>query len=267
MADTRTRGSGAAGATAVRRRMRGLVLLLGLVMFSMVGCIRYELAFTVNEDGSGTMGLLAALSDQFNAMMGTTTEEALGFDEAALPPGNVEEYREDGYSGIQISAPFANLEQLAFLMGTEQADSLTDDFVLRPDGSGGWQFSAALVPASESAGGAAPAAEQLPPDLLEGSWARVRVQLPGEVGEHNADRIENGVFVWELDLASPDPRDLIANTTAAATGAEEPQSPDTGHGVLAGAEPGTSSLGVIALGVVALLTAAGGVATRRRMRA
>ncbi|MCY4614796.1 MAG: hypothetical protein OXC71_00140 [Chloroflexi bacterium] len=248
------------------RRIRGLTLLLAITAFSMVGCIRYELGFTVNADGSGAMSVLIAISDQFSAMTGTTTEDALGIDPATLPGASVEEYNQDGYSGVQLSIPFANLQQLGLFMGSSQSDSLTSDFDLRPDGTGGWSFSTVLLPAADAAGEQAAGAEALPPELLQGAFARVRVQLPGEVAEHNADRIEDGAFIWDIDFTATEPRQLTASTTGAAE-AGAPEKPKSGPGVLAGADSGTNTLGVIALGLAAVLTVAGGVAVRRRSRA
>ena len=252
------------------RRVRGLTLLLAITAFSMVGCIRYELGFTVNADGSGAMSVLIAISDQFSAMTGTTTEDVLGIDPATLPGTAVEEYNQDGFTGVRVGVPFANLEQLGFFMSSEQADTLTNDFDLRPDGQGGWSFSTVLAPAADAAGSDAGQAQALPPELLQGAFARIRVQLPGTIAEHNADRIEDGAFIWDIDFTATEPRQLTASTTGAAEGAADaaaPDKPKSGHGVLGGADSGTNTLGVIALGLAAVLTVAGGVVARRRSRA
>ncbi|MDE2696794.1 MAG: hypothetical protein OXH97_09830 [Chloroflexota bacterium] len=243
--------------------MRGLILLLAVTAFSMVGCIRYELGFTVNDDGSGSMSVLLAISDQITAMTGMSTEDALPLDPSALPGTAVEAYSEDGFTGSRVTVPFANLQQLGFFMGTEQADALTSDFDLRPDGQGGWSFSTVLVPAAEAAGPQAAQAQALPPELLQGGWARIRVQLPGTIAEHNADRIEDGVLIWDIDLTSTEPRALTATTTGAA--GEAAAAPDTGHGVLATEESGSgaSTLVAIALAAVVVVLAARAVTGRR----
>ena len=54
--------------------------------------------------------------------------------------------------------------------------------------------------------------------LVESAFFRVRVSLPGEVTEHNADRIENGVLVWELDLMDEERRTLSARSETAGVG-------------------------------------------------
>lgn len=245
--------------------MRGLVLLLAVTAFSMVGCIRYEIGFTVNDDGSGSMSVLLAISDQITAMTGMGAEDALPLDPSALPGTAVDAYSEDGFTGTRVTVPFGNLQQLGFFMGTEQADALTSDFDLRPDGQGGWSFSTVLVPAAEAAGPQAAQAQALPPELLQGGWARIRVQLPGAIAAHNADRVEGDVLIWDIDLTSPEPRALTATTTGAA--ADASAAPDTGHGVLAteSSSGGASTLAAIAIAAAVVVLAAR-VVTGRRAR-
>ena len=250
------------------RRVRALTLLLAVTAFSMVGCIRYELGFVVNADGSGAMNVLMALSDQVTAMTGMTTEDALGLGGQPPPGATVEEYSQDGFTGIQLALPFASLQQLALYLGAPQVDSITSDFEIRPDGQGGWSFATTLAPAAEAAGPQAAGADALPPELLQGGWARVRVELPGVPAEHNADRIEGGAFIWDIDFTSSEPRRLMASTTAAgASGAEVPAKPDDGHGILAGAydgSTGASTLAAVALATVVVVLAARAVTGRRR---
>ena len=74
-------------------RLRGLVLLLGLTAFAMTGCIRYELAISINDDGSGVLGTIVAISDAFTQATGASTEELVPPDD--LPPNvDVSEYRQ-----------------------------------------------------------------------------------------------------------------------------------------------------------------------------
>ena len=243
---------------AAIRRMRVLTLLLAVTAFSMVGCIRYELGFVVNADGSGALSMLVAISDQFAAMTGTTTEEALGIPEG-LPGAEISEYSEDGFTGIQMAIPFANLQQLGLLVGSSGSDALATDLELQPDGQGGWSFATVLAPTSDPSG----TAEAPPPELLQGAWGRVRVQLPGEIAEHNADRIEDGAFVWDIDFTSTEPRQLMASTTGAA--ADGPAAPETGHGVLAGErDRDTSSLALVAVAAMVVVLAARAFTGRRR---
>ena len=243
---------------AAIRRIRVLTLLLAVTAFSMVGCIRYELGFVVNADGSGALSVLVAISDQFTAMTGSTTEQALDLDEGGLPGAEISEYSEDGFTGIQMAVPFANLQQLGLLMGSSESDALATDLELQPDGEGGWRFATLLAPTADPSGAEAPP----PPELLAGAWGRVRVQLPGEIGEHNADRIEDGAFVWDIDFTSTEPRQLMASTTGSAAA---PAQPVTGHGILA-TEPGggAGTLAAVAVAAVVVVLAARAITGRRR---
>ncbi len=205
------------------RRLRGLVLLLGLTAFAMTGCLRFEMAIRINDDGSGVFGTIVAISDEFTEATGASSEEGIPTDD--LPPGaEVSEYREDGFTGIELAIPFANTAQLALLtsgMG-EDAGGL-NDFTLERNDSGGWTFSMlATVETGEITGDAG---GMMPEDILKGTFFRVRVALPGELVEHNADRVEDGALVWELDLMASEPRQLTASTAAAA-----PAPPKSGHG-------------------------------------
>ena len=248
-------------AATSRWQLRGLTLALAVTMFLTAGCVRYELSFAVEEDGSGAIGVIFALSDQFTAMTGTTAQQALGMDPTNLPGTSAEPYGADGFSGLRLHVPFANLQQLGVYFSSPQAQNLAGDLSLAPNASGGWSFSTVLAPPAAVAGDQAAAAAALPPELLQGAWGRVRVELPGAAAEHNADRIENGAFVWDIDLAGSEPRQLMASTTAAAA----PSAPDSGHGPLAqaGGQPDPGTLGAIALGLGAALLAGAAVATRR----
>ncbi len=251
--------------TNVTRKIRALTLLLAVTAFSMVGCIRYELGFAINPDGSGAMSVLLAISDQVTAMTGMTTQDAIGLGDQPPPGATIEEYRQDGFTGMQLSLPFANLQQLGLYLGAPQAASVTSDFDLRPDGQGGWSFATTLAAAAEAAGPQAVGADLLPPELLQGGWGRVRVQLPGVPAEHNADRIEDGAFIWDIDFTSTEPRRLMATTTA--LGGEVPAKPTDGHGILAGAydgSTGASTLAAVALAAVFVVVAARVVTGRRR---
>ena len=206
-------------------RLRGLALLLAVTAFAMTGCLRYELSISVNDDGSGVVGTVVAISDAFTQLSGISSEELVSTD--GLPPDQeIREYREDGFTGIEYAIPFANEAQLALITAGMSAGSGVgepDDFTLERNDAGGWTF--AMLATVETDGATAASAEPPSAELLEGAFFRVRIALPGVLAEHNADRIEDGALVWELDLASTEPRRLTARTTAAA-----PAPPRSGHG-------------------------------------
>ena len=206
------------------RRLRGLALLLAVTAFAMTGCLRYELSISINDDGSGVVGTVVAISDAFTQLSGVSSEELVPTE--GLPPDvEVRQYSQDGFTGIELGIPFANEAQLGLItagMSAGAGAGESGDFTLERNDAGGWTF--AMVAAVEAGEGAAPA-DPPPAELLEGAFFRVRIALPGVLAEHNADRIEDGALVWELDLTSTEPRQLEARTTAAA-----PAPPKSGHG-------------------------------------
>lgn len=210
---------------SVTRRLRGLALLLAVTAFAMTGCLRYELSISVNDDGSGVLGTVVAISDAFTQLSGVSSEELVPTD--GLPPDvEAREYHEDGFTGIELAIPFANEAQLALItagMSDGSGAGEPGDFTLERNDAGGWTF--AMLATVEGDGATAAPAEPPPAELLEGAFFRVRIALPGVLAEHNADRIEDGALVWELDLTATEPRQLTARTTAAA-----PAPPESGHG-------------------------------------
>ena len=57
--------------------------------------------------------------------------------------------------------------------------------------------------------------------LGEDAFFRIRVALPGEVTEHNADRIEGDLLVWEIDWTSTEGRTLSAVSRPASGGGND----------------------------------------------
>ena len=88
------------------------------------------------------------------------------------------------------------------------------------DEDGGWQFSMLIASSEDSGdlmglGESEDGMDEFAAMLLEDAWFRVRLKLPGELAEHNADRIEDGALVWELDILSTESRQLTARSVPA----------------------------------------------------
>ena len=187
-------------------------LLLPLAALAMAGCFRVELAFLLNDDGSGVVQYTFAISDQMAAFM--DIEEEINVEEEDLPSGaESREYAEDGYTGLVISIPFTDYAEFRPLLDLwNQEEEVGIDLPdISQDENGDWRFSMILPPPVEGDD-----AEELgiPEDLLADGWFRVRARLPGALAEHNADRIENGDMVWEMDLESTDTRHLTARSVS-----------------------------------------------------
>ena len=204
---------------------RALALLCILGVLAIAGCIRVEISIAVNDDGSGVVGYAIGISDEFRGfgslvgenpdVPGMPNEEEL----EGLPAGaEYRGYQEDGYSGFVVTIPFddpAQLESVLEVMQDDGGVGLLPD--LSQDENGGWRLSMTL-PALQEAGLDDPGEIEdelgfaFAETLLGEGWFRVRVNLPGDVVEHNADRVEGDDLVWEISLTSAEPRELMART-------------------------------------------------------
>ena len=209
-----------------------LALVLSLVGLATMACVRFEIGFVVNEDGSGVINYQVAVKDEVVAMAdlaGEGDDFSLMDEFGDLPSGaEVQDYEEDGFTGVIISVPvddFSNWEEVSGAFGG-LGDSAEDDSqpfdvpTISKDEDGAWHFSM-LIPSSEDPGGlmglmgldgSEDGMDEFAAMFLEDAWFRVRVELPGELAEHNADRIEDGALVWELDILSTESRQLTAST-------------------------------------------------------
>lgn len=199
-------------------RLLPVALLMALCAFVLTGCIRLEVTFTVEEDGSGAMEMVVALDEALLALSEQSPDDLAGnLDD--LPPGaTVDQYREDGFVGQVVRVPIPDMELAAESLGS--ADDMTDitDFGFVREGDG-WRFTMEIPPLGEElAGENEEVAAGLAAALLDEASFRVRVLLPGEVTEHNADRIEDGVLVWDLDWTGMEPRTLSARSQMTGVG-------------------------------------------------
>lgn len=199
-----------------RRHSTATALLLALLAVALTGCIRVQLTFTVHEDGSGVVGMLMAVDEDLLGLTGESAEDVLGAA-ADLPAGaTTETYQQDGFVGQLVTVPVPDMTRIDEFLG--DADAVTDSaeafrFVREGDG---WRFTT-TVPAGEELAGEGGDID-LAGLLGDDAYFRVRVALPGEVVEHNADRVEDGVLVWEIDWTSTEPRALSALSRPASGG-------------------------------------------------
>ena len=219
------------------RRWALLALLASAVVCT--GCIRVEIGIRVNDDGSGTLSILSALDAEALRALGEDGGAEIenpfsDLDAADLPPGAaVEAYDEDGFIGVRASVPFAAGDDIPDAIEAVLSDGgddlsgelagtagLFERFDLYRDG-GGWRFDAVVSPLNQEAlsGGDGDAlGVALAEQLLEDASFTIRIELPGDVEEHNADVVDGGALVWSLDLFSDQPRDLMARTSGGGDG-------------------------------------------------
>lgn len=207
---------------------------LALLPLVLAGCFRIDLAINVNDDGSGAMTMLVAFDQSLMSLMQGLSDDSGGADDVdplemlggidpeELPPGvTVEPYTEDDFVGARITFPFAATDDVAAALDEAFAASggsgpLADasgapleGLILRKEDDDGWHFEAAV---------GAPMADQEDVDasmaalLLQDASFTVRLRLPGEVVETNADeQSSDGELIWHIDPAG-DERTLLART-------------------------------------------------------
>ena len=214
------------------RWLRPMVLAVALLALGAVGagCIRVEVAIRVNDDGSGTVTVLAAFDRDLMELAGDDFDlsELTEIDESELPPGaSVEPYEEGDFVGVRVTAPFesgddvaASIDRLFAGTGGESEglsgeDGLFQRFVLEREGDR-WRFEADIeIDADDLTGGTD--SEQvggaLAQFLFQDASFVVRLALPGEVMEHNADEVgSDGELVWNIDIFGGEPRTLSATS-------------------------------------------------------
>ena len=185
-----------------------LVALLGVGALLMAGCLRYDLAISVTEDGSGEIRLVAAIAEEFAALAGDDLADIPTDGSELYPDARIEPYEQDGFIGQVVTIPFADLDGLTALLDEFFTGEQTASVVLLDDDT--WEFSMVLGSAADIAGPLQPdgdgdsdgEAEELPAAMLDALGFNeaeivIRVSLPGELGEHNADRVEDGIMIWE----------------------------------------------------------------------
>lgn len=197
-----------------RPRLLSTALLLALCSLALTGCFRVELSIRVNEDGSGVFSTVMAFEDSFAGMAGETPEGGL-FGLGDIPLGAVvEEYSQDGFTGQRVSIEVSDMEQLQQLLaGDDDLDGGVGELELAREGDG-WRFSMMIPPPGEALAdevGDEDALDQFGSFLANASYT-VRLALPGEIADHNADRVEDDELVWDLDLTSTEPRTFSARS-------------------------------------------------------
>ena len=239
-------------------RLLRTALLFALCSIALTGCFRVELAIKVNEDGSGVISTLLAIEDQFvdalsdlGGLSGDSAdiENSLGtLFEDAPPNAVVEEYSEDGFTGQRMTIEVPDIVQglqNPQIFGEAAESTEGGEFNLEREGDG-WRFTATLPPTDLGDAGEDSLLGIDPSALLESASYTIRLALPGEVTDHNADRVEDDELVWDIDLTATEPQTFSALS--------QPPSGLTNWAILA--------IGIA--GAAALILAVGFLVTRSR---
>ena len=133
-------------------RRGAVALLAALCAFVLAGCIRIEVTFTVEEDGSGAVDTVMAVDEALLAAAEESAEDMFGSADD-LPPGAVvAEYREDGFVGQRMRVPVPDMELAEESLGS--TDDMTDavDFGFVREGDG-WRFTMDVPPLGQELAG------------------------------------------------------------------------------------------------------------------
>lgn len=109
-----------------------LLLIIFAVLLISTGCIKLQTKITLNNDGSGRWEYIIALSDELLAMDETIDDSFADIKkEVEESSFIINDYEEDGYTGVIIHKDFTNIEEINatnFLTNLAQEDeSLSDE--------------------------------------------------------------------------------------------------------------------------------------------
>jgi hypothetical protein len=182
-----------------------------------------------------------------------------------LPEGlQVEPYRDGDFCGVKFTAEFSDVDELQEMFDEISAETESQGFgslaslTIEQDGDG-WFFEATP---SATSGESTGTDTEMFEDFMEGASNVVRIKLPGEQVEHNADRIDDdGTMIWNLDVFG-DTRTLTARTEPGDpitdevfTDAGEEVSADIGGATGGSSDDGGSSTIWIILGILVVAAA------------
>ena len=208
----------------------GAVLLV-LVVVVATGCIRLDLAVTVDADGTGTLEMDAAISDSLAELAEAFSDEPAGtceelLEESDMPSGasliwsSAHPYSEEGWCGVRVAGQFTDFDLSAFEEdGKEMPFRLwsEDELVyFEMDIS-----DLSLDDEEMSFDEMMTFAKVLGLEIAEPEIT-IEATLPGAPLDHNADSTSGSTFRWDVDLAGGESRTSLSASAdmSAATSAD-----------------------------------------------
>jgi hypothetical protein len=193
-----------------------------MLLLAVTGCIRVEQTIILNEDGSGTVKLAYAVTEQNAAMLEAAMQNSegagampqsgsiMGFTEETVrmqfkelePYGvtlkEVNSETRDGWQHLEMAAAFESLKGLA------QTPLLSDRAVsLTKTRNGNYKFRQKAGDEQPSmAAGAAdnPQMQQAIQEMMKGFRVQIRIQTPGEIIKSSAPEAAEREAIWTFDL-------------------------------------------------------------------
>ena len=241
-------------------RMRPLILLAALMLLA-TACIKVDYHITVNADSSGTVDGTIAIAEAMMELAEASGDggcEEFASDELAgeLPPGaQVTPFEEEGWCGITFTASLANF-------GSLSGDSTATPIEIKVVGDVMYIELDTSDMAADQDEDMSPEEMQMFMDMLNvpESEFKIRVTLPGEPLENNADSVDGSTFTWNLDLFGDDiplslqaSADLSAPETVAVPETTVAPATTTAPVAPSGDDGGSSSTILIVVVVVLLI--------------
>ena len=167
-------------------RKATIALAVVLLLAMLTGCMKLELEFTIGSDGKVDVSMLQALSDE----MAEDSEFAMSSAEVEdyeAQGWTVEEYAQDGYTGVILKCADVNLSEAELLEGAtgglrkEGSKYILDLEVFSQEGEEDFAQTAAMLSAA-------------------GASYKVRVNLPAQPIAHNATSVSEDGKTLEWDL-------------------------------------------------------------------
>lgn len=208
--------------------------MLMLLVLGLSACtIRFDIGMDVKEDESGSFAVFIGLDEEMRDLMSQFGGEDVSLMDqftGQVPEGfDVEDYSEEGFEGVRLSATFSSIDELNSKLaasGNDQGGAvgtdLVSNFSLTHDGDE-FRFQADLTGLDQTltdAIGEAGGEELMPgfgPDALSDVFdARFRLTLPGTIQDNNADSVNGNTLTW--NLAVGDTRDSLQAVSSTAGG-------------------------------------------------
>ncbi|MFD5333927.1 LppM family (lipo)protein [Cellulosimicrobium cellulans] len=196
------------------RRRLGLAALFATLALFLAGCMRMDMALTLNEDDTFDGSVVMAFSDELAESANMDPQEmwdSMGSEmESELPEGATQEpYAQDGYTGTKITYTDQPISQLS----SAGADSISvtregDEFVV----SGSMDMTGEEF--NPDTGDAT--SDQLTQQMMDSLDIKISVTFPGEVAESNGE-IDGNTVTWTPVVGETN--EMTARGSAVAGGA------------------------------------------------
>ncbi len=176
--------------------------LLPLLLLALLGSacqVKIEQSMLIEDDGSGRIVLDVLLDEELRTLTGFE-DAASAFELAGGVPDGfvVEDLVVDDFAGARATSEFSSLDELSTILEDAASTGLADTVSITREGNE-YRYVATIADlgaAAEGLGGFVTA------DTFDDFFdITLSVQLPGEVVDHNADRLdEDGTLVWHIEI-------------------------------------------------------------------